>query len=122
MYLSHCVKHINQTLQQIDGGALNQGDVKELSTFLPRCVTDPRGNFRVPCPNFAFSAARKIQLKSYVPEKNALQSLSVPIVHFRIKVKSTDPANIKSIKLNFDGLFRIDRQPVFFLHTELPGN
>jgi len=88
---------------------------------LPRCVTDPRGHFSSPCPKFAVSEARKIRLKSYVPERNALLSLSVSIVHFRIKVKSTDQANTKSIKLNCDGLFRIDRQPVF-LHTELPGN
>jgi hypothetical protein len=33
---------------------------------------------------------------------------------FPYKVISTDPANIRSIKLNCDGLFRIDRQPVFF--------
>jgi len=55
----------------------------------------------------------KKHLKIYVPERNALQSLSVSIVHFRVKVKSTDLPTVKSIKRNCEELFRIDRQPVF---------
>jgi len=43
----------------------------------------------------------------------------VSFVHFRMKVKPTDPTTIKSINLNCDGLVRIDGQPFFCIQNYL---